>query len=110
MVSREELDKGDIFYNTTPSNIGQRDYTKSTEMKRRHVIEKRDNCLKRVHELEVKLHITQRWEPGSTQWKAAAAKVTLREYRRAVDKLKSLVVSRLFELSKMNMSQTCKFG
>jgi len=75
MVSREELDKGDIFYNTTPSNIGQRDYTKSTEMKRRHVIEKRDNCLKRVHELEVKLHITQRWEPGSTQWKAAAAKL-----------------------------------
>ncbi|KAF8341119.1 hypothetical protein F5887DRAFT_888021, partial [Amanita rubescens] len=104
---QEELDKGAIFYNTTPSNIGQRDYTKSTKTKRRHDIEKRDNCLKRVHELEAKLHVMQRWEPGSTQWKAAAEKVTLREYRRAIDKLESLVVARLFELSKMNKSQTC---
>ncbi|KAF8327310.1 hypothetical protein F5887DRAFT_1083856 [Amanita rubescens] len=104
---QEELDGVDVFYNTTPSNISQRDYMRSIETKRRHAIEKRDNSLKCVHELEVKLHVTQRWEPGSTEWKAAAAKVSLREYRRAVDKLESLVVSRLFELSKMNMSETC---
>ena len=82
---------------------------KSTEAKCCHTIEKWDNSLKCVHELEVKLHIMQQWEPDLMEWKAVVAKVSLREYRRAVNKLESLVVSQLFELSKMNMSQTCEY-
>lgn len=75
-------------------------------MKRRHLLEKRDRCLERVHELERKLMIMSRWTPESPEWVAAAEKVRLRTYRRAVDTLESLVVSRLFELSKLNMSET----
>ena len=79
------------------------------ETTRWHAIEKRDNCLKRVHELEIKLKVLQRWEQDSKEWNVAAEKVELHEYRKAVDRLESLTVSRIFELSKMNDSQICKF-
>ncbi|KAF8335183.1 hypothetical protein F5887DRAFT_892158 [Amanita rubescens] len=104
---RDELDKEDIFYNSSPSTINARDYTRSVETKRRHAIEQRDNCLKRVHELELKLGVAQRWVPGSAVWNAAAEKAVLREYRKAVDNLEGLIVSRLFELSNLNKSQIC---
>lgn len=105
---RDQLSKEDIFYNSSPSTINARDYTKSIETKRRHTIEQRDNCLKRVHEFELKLGVAQRWISGSAEWNAAAAKAVLREYRKAVDNLEGLVVSRLFELSNLNKSQICE--
>jgi hypothetical protein len=59
-----------------------------------------------VHELEHKLVIQIPWAPDSDEWIVACEKVQLREYRKAVDRLESLVVAQIFELSKMNMSQT----
>ncbi|KAF8337774.1 hypothetical protein F5887DRAFT_1063021 [Amanita rubescens] len=100
----------EIFHHTNPDNVTQRDRTRSIEAKRRHAIERRDNCLKRVHELEIKLKVMRRWERGSEEWNAAAKKVVLREYRKAVDRLESLAVSRISELSKMNESQICNSG
>lgn len=97
------------FRNTYPSNIHQRDDTRSVETSRRHAIEKRDNCLERVHELERKLNVMQRWEPGSREWIAASERVKLHEYRKAIDSLESLIVAWLFELSNMNKSQICKY-
>ncbi len=108
-IFRDELNKEDIFYNLSPDTINARNYTKSIETKRRHAIEQRDNCLKRVHELELKLGVAQRWVPGSAEWNAVAAKAVLHEYRKAVDNLEGLVVSRLFELSNLNKSQICEF-
>lgn len=52
------------------------------------------------------MNITSRWEPESVEWKAAADKVVKRRYQRCIDNLEGLVVARMFELSKMNMSQT----
>ena len=98
----------EIFHHTNPNNVTQRDTTRSIETKRRHAIESRDNCLKRVHELEIKLKVLQRWERGSEEWNAAEEKIELREYRKAVDRLESLTVSWIFELSKMNESQIGK--
>ena len=89
----------------TANGISQRDFTRSIEMKRRQLIEKHDNCLNCVHELERRLHIVKPWVAGSEEWLAARKKVEHRDYRRALDALEGLVVSRLFELSKMNMSQ-----
>jgi hypothetical protein len=90
----------------TPQNINGRDNTKSLETRRRQLIEKRDKYMDRVHELERKLSIQDPWTPGSLEWVAAHEMIKLRDYRKAVDKLESLVVSRIFELSKMNMSET----
>jgi hypothetical protein len=52
------------------------------------------------------MNITSRWEPESVEWKAAADKVVKRQYQHCIDNLEGLVVARMFELSKMNMSQT----
>lgn len=59
-----------------------------------------------VRELEVKLEIRQRWTRGSVAWNAAAEMVRRRTYQRALDQLEGLVVARMFELTKVNMSQT----
>jgi hypothetical protein len=59
-----------------------------------------------VRELERKLVIQIPWAPDSDEWIVAREKVQLCEYRKVVDRLESLVVARIFELSKMNMSQT----
>jgi hypothetical protein len=61
-----------------------------------------------VQLMEKKLNIGDRWMPGSEEWKAAAEKVSMRQYQHCLDTLEGLVVARMFELTKMNMSQTGK--
>lgn len=69
-----------------------------------------DCDLAAVRDLEVELDIRQRWTADSEQWKAAAILVGRRRYQHRLDELEGLVVSRMFELMKMNMSQTGKFA
>ncbi|THU84381.1 hypothetical protein K435DRAFT_589530, partial [Dendrothele bispora CBS 962.96] len=57
-----------------------------------------------VRMLEQRLGITERWTPGTEQWEKTKKMVSSATYQRAVDK--GLVVARLFELTKMNMSGT----
>ena len=52
------------------------------------------------------MSIQHRWEPGCSEWKEAAEKVVMRRYQRCIYILEGLVVARMFELTKMNMSQT----
>jgi hypothetical protein len=47
-------------------------------------------------------------DPDSVEWQQAAEKVSMRRYQRCIDALEGLVVARMFELTKMNMSQTGK--
>ncbi|KAJ7864211.1 hypothetical protein B0H14DRAFT_2574435 [Mycena olivaceomarginata] len=69
--------------------------TRRVETKRRHAFKVAAKSLGAVQELELKLGITTCWEPGSEAW-VKAAKM-------------GLVVARMFELSKVNMSGTvCK--
>jgi hypothetical protein len=96
----------DSFINITPQDINQRDLTRSIETHQRQLIEKRDRCLDCIHELERRLNIVEPWIRGSDKWLAAQEKLQKRDFRKALDALEGLVVSRLFELSKMNMSQT----
>lgn len=78
------------------------------ETKHRQLIERRDKVLTTVQDLEIRLGITSggRWDPTSAEWAAAAEKVRMCRYQRALDILEGLVVARIFELSKMNMSET----
>jgi hypothetical protein len=59
-----------------------------------------------VQELEMKLTVTSRWVPDCQEWKTAAVMAGKRRYQRCLDDLEGLIVSRMFELTKMNMSQT----
>ena len=78
------------------------------ETKHRQLIERRDKVLTTVQDLEIWLGITSggRWDPTSAEWAAAAEKVRMCRYQQALDILEGLVVARIFELSKMNMSET----
>lgn len=62
--------------------------------------------LKDVQDLEGRLHIDRRWERGSAEWLEAEELSVTRTYRLTLDKLEGLIVARMFELTKMNMSQT----
>ncbi|KAF8519506.1 hypothetical protein BU17DRAFT_75910 [Hysterangium stoloniferum] len=57
-----------------------------------------------VEDLEGKLGIGRRWTPESAEWKLTEEKLAMREYQLALNKLEGLVVSRLFELTKLNQS------
>ncbi|KAI5989955.1 hypothetical protein EDD15DRAFT_2124341, partial [Pisolithus albus] len=72
----------------------------------RHAQENYEKDLKAVQELEGCLGITRRWVPEDEEWQAAARLVANRKYQRALDNVEHLVVSQIFELSKMNQSGT----
>jgi hypothetical protein len=90
----------------TPATVEKRDTTAAKETARRHAIEVNIRRINSVQVIEIRLNITTRWEPGTTEWEAAALKVKMRRYQRSIDVLEGLVVARMFELTKMNMSQT----
>jgi hypothetical protein len=87
---------------------GQKDSTRKVETARRHALENREKALQAVHALELKLKITERWQPESAEWQNAGKLVAMRKYQRALDVLEGLIVARMFELTKMNRSQTGK--
>ncbi|KAI5995861.1 hypothetical protein EDD15DRAFT_2365295 [Pisolithus albus] len=80
--------------------------TRKRETARRHAQENYEKDLKAVQELEGRLGITRRWVPEDEEWQAAARLVANRKYQRALDNVERLVVSQIFELSKMNQSGT----
>ncbi|KAJ7921642.1 hypothetical protein B0H13DRAFT_1604343 [Mycena leptocephala] len=73
---------------------------------KRHTRENYDKAVHSVQEMEEKMGIEDRWTRESQEYKEAAELVATRRYRGAVNKLEELVVKRLFELTKMNMSGT----
>ncbi|KAF8912259.1 hypothetical protein CPB85DRAFT_1252735 [Mucidula mucida] len=76
------------------------------ERQRRAILKKHELKLEEVVALEDRLYIVERWEMGSLARQELAERVATRDYCLALDKLESLVVARIFELTKMNMSQT----
>ncbi|KAF7347990.1 hypothetical protein MSAN_01751100 [Mycena sanguinolenta] len=80
--------------------------TRKLETQRRHLLEQQTKALAAVQDLEIRLGVSKRWVAGDEQWAAAAELVRKRRYRRALDNLERLIISRMFELSKCNMSGT----
>lgn len=80
------------------------------DSQRRQLIENRARVLGEICDLEVQMGIDagDRWTPATPQYIEALTYMRERKYRRALDKLQELVVKRLFELHKLNLSQTCK--
>ncbi|KAH7904631.1 hypothetical protein BJ138DRAFT_1138490 [Hygrophoropsis aurantiaca] len=92
---------------STPAGYNQ-DVATTTkrEAARRHAIERYDNSVKVVQDLENRLGVSRRWTPNDPEWQNAGRLVANRKYQRALDTLEALIVSRLFELSKMNRAGT----
>ena len=91
----------------TPESITKtRDQTQSLETERRRVQEVEAKDLIIVQNLEVRMGVLRRWGPADDEWRQAAEMVGKRRYQRCLDSLEGLVVARMFELTKMNMSQT----
>lgn len=84
--------------------------TRRLEAQRRHAMELYEKILISVQELEARLGIHPRWLPGSEEWNEAAILVGRRRYQRALDQLQGLIIARIFELTKMNMSGTGAFS
>ncbi|KAF8146282.1 hypothetical protein K438DRAFT_1455939, partial [Mycena galopus ATCC 62051] len=74
--------------------------------KQTRCIKMAQKSLTAVQDLEVQLGITTCWVPGSEEWEKAAKIVSSRRYQRTLDQLQGLVVARIFELTKVNMSGT----
>ncbi|KAJ7808980.1 hypothetical protein B0H14DRAFT_3090965 [Mycena olivaceomarginata] len=80
--------------------------TRRLETQRRHAGEVVTKNLAAVQDLELRLGIATRWVAGGEEWDKAALMVKNRSYQRALDHLQGLIVARMFELAKMNMSGT----
>ena len=89
--------------------FGRRNNTKAIERTRRHKEELVDKTLLAIHDMEHCYEISERWTADSPQWKRAEELLKNRTYRRCLDALEGLIVARMFELTKMNMSQTSMF-
>ncbi|KAJ3779752.1 hypothetical protein GGU10DRAFT_280329 [Lentinula aff. detonsa] len=65
-----------------------------------------------VHSLEERLGLRrdQRWCKGSEGWEKAEGLVQMASYQKALDKLEGLIVARIFEPSRMNVSGTGMYG
>ena len=108
-MSRQKLSVAlQIWSMLTPQSILSRDTTQGTETARQHALESHAKNLQSVQAMEKTMDIPSHWTPESAEWVAAAEKAKMRRYQCSIDTLEGLVVSRMFELTKMNMSQTGK--
>lgn len=83
-----------------PLSMSERQMSNEQELEAKLILD--------VQSLEERLGIRrdQRWSRGSEQWNKAEELVGMATYQKALDKLEGLVVARIFELSRMNMSGT----
>ncbi|KAJ3817842.1 hypothetical protein F5880DRAFT_1626200 [Lentinula raphanica] len=79
---------------------------RKAETERRFLREKRDKLLFEVIQMETAMGINRRWEVTDREYIEGAELITTRKYRQALEHLHKLVVQRLFELHKMNLSNT----
>jgi hypothetical protein len=99
-----------VWHSLTPQDAMSRDFTRSMETTRRHALETFDKDLLVVQDLEKRLEVVVRWTSERPEWQAVVIKVGKCRYQRCLDSLEGLIVSRMFKLTKMNMSQTGIFS
>ncbi|KIY46451.1 hypothetical protein FISHEDRAFT_47269 [Fistulina hepatica ATCC 64428] len=96
-------DSGRQQYNNDASR------TRRAETQRKVAGERRDRILREVVEMEVRMGIPKRWTIDDKEYTDALQYLEERKYRRCLDNLLRLVVQRLFELQRMNLSQLGNF-
>jgi len=76
------------------------------ERKHRNEEENERKLISDVHALEACLNIEVRWVEGCEEWVEAKKMVKEAVYRKALDKLECLLVARMFEMARLNVSGT----
>ncbi|KAG1884774.1 hypothetical protein F4604DRAFT_1919295 [Suillus subluteus] len=106
------------FLSTTPmdyqfiSSMGTQSYsgdmaaTRKLETQCWYSAEHLATIQQEVISMEVKMGITNRWQPSSPEYQATMKYMSNHQYQCALDNLQRLVVQRLFELQRLNISQT----
>ena len=74
------------------------------ESERRYTQEHRDRLLHQVLELEAQMGILKLWTPDTPEYVEMARYIRERRYHQALNHLQRLVVQRLFELHRLNLS------
>ncbi|KAJ7874560.1 hypothetical protein B0H14DRAFT_2569237 [Mycena olivaceomarginata] len=80
--------------------------SKSRGPAKRHVREGYERALADVEASEIKMDIRKHWEWELTEWLEAEELANTRKYRKCINELEALVLKRMFELTKMNLSGT----
>ncbi|KAJ7880617.1 hypothetical protein B0H14DRAFT_3767311 [Mycena olivaceomarginata] len=62
--------------------------------------------LESVHALEAQLDVAEHWTVASPKCVSTVVEIKKRKYQLALDALELLIVERIFELTKMNQSET----
>ncbi|KAE9386543.1 hypothetical protein BT96DRAFT_960562 [Gymnopus androsaceus JB14] len=79
---------------------------RKAETRHRYLREQWDRTLFEITQMETVMNIDRRWESNDREYKEAVDYMNTRKYCRALERLHKLVVQRLFELHKMNLSNT----
>lgn len=110
MLYRNDLDQlKRTFHIETPGQGTKKGTsTASAETKRRRLEKAYFKSLDIIHDFEEELGIEESWREGDANWMRVAEMSNTQNYRRCLDRLEQLVVSRMFELGKMNRSGTGK--
>ncbi|KAG6893833.1 hypothetical protein C0992_008500, partial [Termitomyces sp. T32_za158] len=80
--------------------------TRKADTARRQLNKDRKGLLIEILELEQCMNINLRWTPTNSQYQKMAEYVAQRKFEKALDHLQTLVIKRLFELHRLNLSQT----
>ncbi|KAJ3765148.1 hypothetical protein FB446DRAFT_655642 [Lentinula raphanica] len=94
------------FVNASSSYNTNLSETRRIETKRKYLQEERNVVLFKVAQMETLLDIQRRWEPQDSEYRKALKYMNEQTYREALLRLHRLVVQRLWELHKMNLSHT----
>lgn len=78
--------------------------TRQLETERRYARERYDRVLREVLELEYQMGITKRWTTTTVEYIETVRYISERRYHQALNNLQRLVMLRLFELHKLNLS------
>ncbi|KAG6892945.1 hypothetical protein C0992_011800 [Termitomyces sp. T32_za158] len=80
--------------------------TRKTDTACRQLNERRETLLIEILDMEQRMNIDSRWTIHHSEYQKTAEYVANRKYEKALDHLQLLVIKRLFELHKLNLSQT----
>ncbi|KAL6298786.1 hypothetical protein BKA93DRAFT_820202 [Sparassis latifolia] len=80
--------------------------TRKLETWRRYLREHLNILMQEVIAMEVKMGITNRWQPSDAPYVETVKYIATHKYQLALGKLQRLVIQRLFELHKLNLAQT----
>ncbi|KAG2154474.1 uncharacterized protein EDB93DRAFT_1102246 [Suillus bovinus] len=80
--------------------------TRRLEMQCRYATEHLATLQHEVVSMEVTMGISHRWQPSTLEYQQTMEYMAAYKYQCALDQLQQLVVQRLFELQKLNISQT----